>query len=50
MIKIECEDGVFDVCLLGKDMLGVCLYLKKEIIVYDIIGKKLFVLIMFRFL
>lgn len=27
--KIACEDGVLDVCLLGKDTLGVCSYLKK---------------------
>lgn len=47
--KIACEDGVLDVCLLGKDTLGVCSYLKKEITVYDITGKKLFALITRRF-
>lgn len=33
--KIPCGAGVLDLCLLGKDQVGVCTYAKKEIEVYD---------------
>jgi hypothetical protein len=39
--KIPCGNGVLDICLVGKDKVGVCSYLKKELNVYDISGTHL---------
>lgn len=32
---VSCQDGLLDVCVLRKDTVGVCSYLKKEINVFD---------------
>ncbi|XP_061163256.1 uncharacterized protein LOC133172394 [Saccostrea echinata] len=41
---VTCQDGLLDVCVLRKDTMGVCSYLKKEINVYETTGTKIFTL------